>query len=175
MEKQGQRKDGEEIRNVLTPKEKKELEKDLARIIQDHKRAAEAGCLSGSEQDGYHDEGFQLGKRTTDVLFAQIQQLRLVINNARVVVPKEQRNHVAIGNKVTIRYENNGTEAHFVISGYIGGSSSLRNRLSINSPLGKALIGKKKGDIIDVELPSGKKRIQIVEIFLPSQVKNEGV
>ncbi|MCL4399877.1 GreA/GreB family elongation factor [Patescibacteria group bacterium] len=154
---------------VLTLEDREELEKSLNKALEDYNDAAQAGYLSGSEQDGHHDEGFQLSKRNTEVLFAQIQQIRDVINNSRVITPEEQENFVALGNGIVIEYENDKSRLAFIMSGYVGGSSDIRRKISIKSPLGKALIGKKAGDIIDVKLPSGLRRVKIVKILSPSK------
>lgn len=45
------------------------------------------------------------------------------------------------------------------------GSKSNGKKISVTSPLGKALLGKKKGDKVEVEAPAGRVVYEIVDIF----------
>jgi len=68
-------------------------------------------------------------------------------------------------NKVKIRNTNNGQEMMYMIV-----SESEANlkagKLSINTPIGQGLLGKRVGDAVDVKVPSGIIRFEIIEISL---------
>ena len=75
---------------------------------------------------------------------------------------------VSIGSTVTVKFIDDGVEDDEEIEYSILGTTEadvLNNKISNESPLGKALIGKKVNDIIDVETPNGGKvQYKIVKI-----------
>lgn len=158
-------------RYVLTLQDREELQNMLNKVEDEYKRVARAGYESGSEQDGHHDEGFQLSKQNSEVVFIQLQKLQEITENCRVIIPEEQKEIIKLGNGFIIEYEDNKTRSGFVMSGYSGDFSDERKKLSIKSPLGKALFGKKEGESVEIKLPSGKKRILVICIFLPSEAQ----
>lgn len=155
-------------RYVLTIEDREELQKILIRINNEYERVAKAGYESGSEQDGHHDEGFQLSKQSSEVLFIQLQKIQEIIENSRVVVPDEQNASIQLGNGFIIEYEDDGSRMGFVMSGYSGDFLDKKKKLSTKSPLGRSLLGKKKSDVIEVKLPTKTRRVKIIEIFSPS-------
>jgi transcription elongation factor GreA len=63
---------------------------------------------------------------------------------------------VRVGSEVNVKDEDTGNSQKFMIVG--SAEAKPPERLSNESPVGRALLGQKKGDIVDVVLPNGKKR-----------------
>lgn len=85
---------------------------------------------------------------------SRIAKLELIVKNAKIIKEAKQKGVVNIGSKVTIK----DLEYDEVMEYTIVGSAEadpFRGRISNVSPLGKALLGKKLGEIIEVSSPSG--------------------
>jgi transcription elongation factor GreA len=113
------------------------------------KEAREFGDISeNSEYDDAKNEQAQLE--------ARIAQLEERLRSARVLDTGELgTDEVRVGSKVDVTDEKN-KKSSFVIVGAT--EASPPERLSNESPVGKALMGHKKGETVEVALPNGKKR-----------------
>ena len=113
------------------------------------KEAREFGDIS--ENSEYDD-----AKNEQAMLEARIAQLEERLRGARVLDPGELGTDVVrVGSKVDVTDDKNKKQS-FVIVGAT--EASPPERLSNESPVGKALMGHKKGDDVEVVLPNGKKR-----------------
>ena len=124
-------------------------------------RAIEAARALGdlSENGDYHAAKDSQGK-----MEARIRQLQATLKTAEVVDVKEGvQLSVSAGTVVTIRYEGDeDTERFFV--GSIEERGEGVDVVSPGSPLGKALIGRSKGESVEYEAPGGKLRVEIVAV-----------
>lgn len=156
------------MKYLFTPQRLAQLESMIAEAKEKADQAARSGYESGSEQDGHHDEGYQLSLQQTAMLDRRLRDLVDVRRNAEIAIPTEQDQQVQFGNGVELIYPN-GEVARFIVEGYVFGSSE--NRLSIHSPLGRAITGAKQGD--EVSFKAGDRIITVVveKIFFPSQTE----
>lgn len=128
---------------------------DIARIIE---RARELGDLS--ENADYHAAKDDQGR-----MEARIRQLKSILEHA-VVLDEEgpvSGGVVATGCVVTVRYEGDDDTEQYLI----GSIEERREGLSVispGSPLGRALLGRRPGDTVSYEAPSGALRVEIVEV-----------
>jgi transcription elongation factor GreA len=109
---------------------------------------------------------YDAAKEAQGMLEMKIAKLKESVANARFIDEKKlNTNTVQILNRVKIRNTNNGQEMKYMIV-----SESEANlkagKLSINTPIGQGLLGKKVGDAVDVKVPSGIIRFEIIEISL---------
>ena len=140
-----------------------ELEAELHRLetagreeMADRLRTARAwGDLK--ENSEYHD-----AKNAQAHLETKIQLLRDRRLNA-IVVEGGGGDEVRMGSKVTVRdVESGRDQTHEIVSA--NESDPRQGRLSIDSPLGRALIGAKVGDEVSFEAPRGTRRLMITEL-----------
>ena len=144
---------------ILTPeglqKLKDELE-DLSinrrRAVADRiKEAREFGDIS--ENSEYDD-----AKNEQAMLEARIASLEEKLRSASVIKASElDSNVVRVGSLVSVKDEGSGKSLKYTIVGSTEANPS-ENRLSNESPVGKGLLGRKKGDTVKVTLPNGKSR-----------------
>jgi transcription elongation factor GreA len=117
---------------------------EIARKIE---TARELGDLS--ENGDYHAAKEEQGK-----MEGRIRHLEALINNAEIVEGGDSE-VVAAGSVVEIQYEGDDDSERYLI-----GSIEERNTglevMSPGSPLGRALIGHRVGDVVDYETPNGK-------------------
>ena len=111
-----------------------------------------------SENADYHkakeDQAFLEGK---------IQELEYIIENA-VILDENHRNHgvVNIGSQVTIQEEGYPPETYLIVGAKE--ADSKNNKISYESPIGKAVMDKAEGEIVSVTTPNGSINLKIVEI-----------
>ncbi len=129
----------------------KEKRKEVAGKL---KYAASFGDLS--ENSAYED-----AKNEQNMLETRISKLRETIKEATVVEEKDKGEFVQIGSSLEI--EMGGKKQKIEI---VDGSEAnpMEGKMSCESPMGKALLGKKAGDICNMETPSGEKEIKILSI-----------
>ncbi len=130
---------------------KKEARRDIAERL---KRAKEYGDLT--ENSEYSD-----AKEAQSKLENRIFELEEIIRNAVLIKKCEGKSTVNIGS--TIEVQKDGKIFRYTIVG----SREVRpedNLISNESPLGKAFLNKKLGDIVEVETPSGKTKYKIMKI-----------
>lgn len=130
-----------ELEDLILVKRKENTEKI--------KVAKEQGDLSeNAEYDEARDE-----QRDIE---ARIQEIQTILQNVEIVGDeKVAKNRISVGSTVTILDVEFDEEDTFKIVGSVE-ADSMNGKISNESPVGKALIGKKKGDTVDVELESGE-------------------
>lgn len=154
-----------EKKNILTYAGLKEREDELQylkvvarkEIAQKIKEAREQGDLSeNAEYDAAKDE-----QRDIE---ARIEALEKLLKNAEVVVEDEiDLDKINIGCQVKLFDVEFGEEISFKIVGSTE-ANSLSNKISNESPVGHALIGKKVGETVAVETQAGKIEYKVLEI-----------
>ncbi len=152
-------------KNILTYEGLKKLEDELhdlkvvkrAEVAQKIKEAREQGDLSeNSEYDAAKDE-----QRDIE---ARIEDIEKILKNAEVVDEDEvDLETVNIGCKVKIRDMENKEDLEFKIVGSTE-ANILKNKISNESPVGQALLGKKKGATVKVDTHYGVQKYKILEI-----------
>ena len=155
-------------KNILTYQGLQKLEEELhelkvvrrKEIAQKIKEAREQGDLSeNAEYDAAKDE-----QRDIE---ARIEEIEKILKNAEVVVEDEaDRDKISMDCKVKILDCEYNEELEYHIVGSIE-ANSLSGKISNESPLGKALLGKKVGDEVEVEAPIGMLKYRILEIQRP--------
>ena len=154
-----------EKKNLLTYEGLKKLEDELQdlkvvkrkQIAQKIKEAREQGDLSeNAEYDAAKDE-----QRDIE---ARIEQIEKILKNAEVVDEDEvDLDKINIGCRVRILDLEYSEELEYKIVGSTE-ANSLKGKISNESPVGKALIGKKIGDVIEVETQVGVLEYKVLEI-----------
>ena len=94
----------------------------------------------------------------------RIEELEKLLKNAEVVVEEEiDVNKINIGCKVKLLDVEYDEEMEFYIVGSTE-ANSLQNKISNEAPVGRALIGKSVGDVVDVETQAGIIQYKVLEI-----------
>ena len=126
-------------------------------VAQKIKEAREQGDLSeNAEYDAAKDE-----QRDIE---ARIEKLEKILKNVEVVVEDEiDLDKINVGCRVKVYDVEFDEEMEFAIVGSTE-ANSLENKISNESPVGKALIGKKVGDTVTVETQAGDVEYKVLEI-----------
>ena len=146
----------------LTPEGETRLKAELAeltgprrqQIAQRLRAAIQMGDLS--ENADYHkakeDQGFLEGR---------IQEIEAILRMA-VIIEKKQSDVVTVGSRVTIQEADSPPETYHVVGAK---EADPRNgRISNESPIGRALMDHKVGDIVEADVPDGRIEFKILKI-----------
>jgi transcription elongation factor GreA len=152
-------------KNILTSAGLKKLEDELDELIvvkrkevaQKIKEAREQGDLSeNAEYDAAKDE-----QRDIE---ARIEEIEKILKNVEVVIEDEvDLDKINIGCEVVLYDEEFEEEVTYQIVGSTE-ANSLGGKISNESPVGKALLGKQAGDEVEVDAPQGTISLKILEI-----------
>ncbi|HHT38503.1 MAG TPA: transcription elongation factor GreA [Mollicutes bacterium] len=124
-------------------------------VIRAIKEARALGDLS--ENADYH-----AAREEQAILEARIQDLEAMVENA-VIITESKCNDVRLGATVTIKYVEDEELEEYKIVGSKE-ADPFENKISNESPIAKAIVGHKVGDIVTVQSPNGKYDIEIVDI-----------
>jgi len=122
------------------------------------KQAIEFGDISDNSEyeDAKNEQAFVEG---------QIARLENILKNARVISDEDVGTDVVqVGSKVVLEDCDDKDRIEFTIVGSHE-ADPIQQKISIESPVGKALLGHKVGDLVDVVVPMGTVRYRIVEIL----------
>ena len=107
---------------------------------------------------------YDAAKDAQGLLELKIAKMETLVANARVIDESNiNTEQVQILNKVTIKNVKNGAVATYTLVGE-SEADFKAGKLAINTPIGKALVGHKKGDVVDVQIPAGLVQFEIIEI-----------
>jgi transcription elongation factor GreA len=144
---------------ILTPEGLEKLKAEIQYLSNEKRRevaerikeAREFGDIS--ENSEYDD-----AKNEQAMLEARIAALEDKLRSASVINSSELSNdQVRVGSVVNVKDETSGKSLQYVIVGSTE-ANPAENKLSNESPVGKALLGHKRNDVVDVNLPNGKAR-----------------
>lgn len=142
---------------------KKEIEQletiERPKISQQIAEARDKGDLSENAE-------YDAAKEAQGMLELKISKLKNALANSRILdQSKLDTSTVQILNKVKIKNKKNGAIMEYTLVS--DSEANLKEmKMSINTPIAKGLLGKKVGDVAEVDVPSGKMEFEIVEISL---------
>ncbi|MBI3911703.1 MAG: transcription elongation factor GreA [Armatimonadetes bacterium] len=148
-------------RYILTTRGYERLKKELEEL--QHKRGQVASHIRLAKSYGDLNENFEYheAKREQGFLESRILELREILPNARVISPAEVHTHtIGFGSVVRVRDLRLNQEWELRLLGPLEADPE-DDRISYESPLGAALLGKKIGDIVEARVPVGMVRYEI--------------
>lgn len=121
------------------------------------KEAKSFGDLS--ENSEYDEAKSEQGK-----LEAQITEMEYTLQHVKIIDESALgTDTVHISSFVKVKFVDMGMEAKYQIVGFPQ-ADPLANKISDESPIGKALLGSKVGDIVEAETPAGLTKLEVLEI-----------
>ena len=147
----------------LTPEKKAELEKELA-TLKNVRRKEIADALEYARSLGDLSENAEYHQAREDQANSEerISHVEQILKNA-VIMDEHKASAVEVGSTVTLTKKGGKTDVTYVIVGSEEANSTL-GKISNESPLGSALLGKKKGDKVTVHAPKGEIDYTIVKV-----------
>lgn len=108
------------------------------------------------------DAEYEAAKNEQAFVEGRIQELEILLANARVIEDTGKRDIIQVGAKVTIQEGENEPEVYTIVG---PAEANPRNgRISNESPLGRALMDHRAGDVVKVEAPGGVFTVRILKV-----------
>ena len=146
-------------KNILTYEGLKKLEDELENLKVVRRKEVSQKIKEAREQGEY-----DAAKDEQRDIEARIEELEKILKNAEVVVEEEaDLDKVSIGCSVKILDCEFDEELEYKIVGSTE-ANSLKGKISNESPVGKALLGKQVGDTVTVETPAGEFSYKVLSI-----------
>jgi len=147
---------------LLTPEGFLALEEELADLKENQRPKVivaikEARALGDLSENAEYDTA----KNEQARIEARIKELQYRIEHS--IVMEGSKNSVSVGSTVVIEYVDDNEEETYKIVGSLE-ADPFENKISNESPIGKAIFGHHVGEIVDVESPNGSYKIEIKKI-----------
>ena len=150
---------------ILTREGLQQLEEELENLrtvkrTEVKERLKEAIALGDLSENSEYDDA----KNEQAFMEGRILELEKMIRNAKIIEDGEQQNDtITVGSLVTVKDIEFDEITEYRLVGTVE-ADPMNNRISNESPVGRALLGHKAGEIIDVEVPAGVIQLEIVSI-----------
>ncbi len=109
---------------------------------------------------------YHAAKEALTLLEAKITQLEQTLHRAKILKKEDMaKNKVTILSTVTLKDLNRGNELTYTLVAPEESDFS-QNKISTTSPVGKALLGKEVGDVVEIKVPAGILKYEILNIEL---------
>ena len=152
-------------KNILTYQGLKKLEDELQELKVVRRKEVAAKIKEAREQGDLSENAeYDAAKDEQRDIEARIEDIEKILKNAEVVVEEEvDLDKISIGCNVKILDIEFDEELEYKIVGSTE-ANSLKGKISNESPVGKALIGKKVGDVVAVETQAGVIEYEVLKI-----------
>ncbi len=151
--------------NYLTPEGKQKLEEELLYLTTTkRKELAERLHFAIKQGDLSENADYIATKEEQGFVEGRIHTLEATLRNVVIIEENRQEAHtsVQIGSKITVREGDEEPETYWLVGP--AEADPRKGKISHESPLGRALMGKQAGDVVEVEAPAGKFAFKIVGI-----------
>jgi transcription elongation factor GreA len=139
-----------------------ESEADRLRAVKEHdiRNRLRAARENG---DGSSNDEFLAIREEEMVIDARLARLDDILSRARVVAPAESTTTIAIGSTILVKDIESGREIDYLLDS--AHAASVPGAVSVVSPVGAALLGRRRGEVVTVDLPKGRTRnLQVLAI-----------
>ncbi len=155
------------MKRPITPRGYNAMRAELQRLKATRPELARAIEVARGHGDLSENGDYDAAKEKSGMTEAKIRDLEAKLSMAEIIDPRKlgQPGKVVFGVSVRIEDMNSGEVRALSIVG-ADESDVDRGWISIESPLGRGLIGKEQGDVARVQLPAGVREYEITEIFI---------
>ncbi len=152
--------------SYYTPEGLKKL-KDELNHLKDVERPKASQAIGEARDKGDLSENaeYDAAKEAQGLLEMKISKMEEVVANARVIDESQlDTSKVLVHSHVKIKNKTNGAEMTYKLVAQ--SEADLKSgKISVDSPIGKGLLGKKVGDSAEIEVPNGTVKFEVIEIW----------
>jgi transcription elongation factor GreA len=141
--------------------------RDELQQLKDVERVKASNAIAEARDKGDLSENaeYDAAKEAQGMLEMRISKLEETLAGARLIDASQLDNSKALVlSNVKIKNQANGMELTYLLVAD-GEADLAAGKISVNSPIGKGLLGKSVGDIAEIQVPSGVIKFEILEIF----------
>jgi len=151
--------------HVLTSEGLKKLQDELEELKSVKRREiADKIKVALSFGDLSENSEYDEAKNEQGIIEARISEIEATLQNVKVLDTGDlSTEHISVGNRIILKDLESGEEMEF----HIVGTKEVdrkQKKISDESPVGKACLGKSKGDVVEVEAPIGIHKYEIMDI-----------
>lgn len=149
--------------SFLTQQGYQKLQEELE-YLRTVKRQEVAARLHEAMEGGelIEDAEYEAAKNEQAFVEGRIQELEILLANARVIVETGKMDIIQVGATVTIQEGDNEPEVYTIVGP--AEASPRHGRISNESPLGRALLDHRAGDTVKVDAPGGSFHVKVVKV-----------
>ena len=152
--------------HYLTQKGLDDLKQQLAEAIAERPVISKAIAEARDKGDLSENAEYDAAREAQGLLELKINKLQDMLANARVIdESKLNTDKVQMLNKVKIKNTKNGAIMEYTIVGETE-ANFREGKLAVGTPIAKALLGHGKGEVVDVQVPSGLMQFEILDISI---------
>ncbi|TMA46187.1 MAG: transcription elongation factor GreB [Deltaproteobacteria bacterium] len=143
------------------------LREELRRLLYDDRpRVTQEVTVAAAHGDRSENYEYKLGKKKLREIDARIYRLQKQLESYEVVDPatRPKTDRVFFGATVTVEDEDGGRTTYQIVGGEELDDGLGPGRISYEAPLGRALLGRRKGDSVTVRRPAGEVELTIVKV-----------
>jgi transcription elongation factor GreB len=143
------------------------LREEFRRLLHDERpRVTREVTVAAAHGDRSENYEYKLGKKKLREIDARIHRLQKKLESYEVVDPAARRrtDQVFFGATVTVADEGGVESTYQIVGGDELAESLGPGRISYEAPLGRALLGKREGDTVQVRRPAGEVELTIVKL-----------
>ncbi|MBQ0123029.1 MAG: transcription elongation factor GreA [Bacteroidales bacterium] len=142
------------------------LREDLAALIAERPVISKAIAEARDKGDLSENAEYDAAREAQGLLELKINKLQDVIANAKVVdESKINTEQIQMLNKVKMKNLANGAVMEYTLVGE-SEANFKEGKLAATTPIGRALMGHRKGDVVEVQVPSGLVKFEILNISI---------
>jgi transcription elongation factor GreA len=151
--------------SYYTPEGFKKLKEELEHMRSvERPRISEQIAEARDKGDLSENAEYDAAKEAQGMLEMKIAKLEELVANARIVDESQfDTSKVLILSKVTVRNPSNGATMKYTLVSEQEADLKA-GKISVNSPIGKGLLGKSTGEVADIQVPSGIMKLEVVSI-----------
>jgi len=146
----------------LTPEGLAELKAELAELVSRRSEIAEEIASARSQGDLAENAEYHEAKEEQGRNESRIEEIENILANSEVIEAPKDDNKVRLGSKVELKSEDNKVK-EFQIVGTVE-ADPLNGKISDESPIGQALLGKKVGEEVEIKTPAETAIYKIADI-----------
>ncbi len=151
----------------LTAEGLQKLKEELDRLINIERPAISKQIAEARDKGDLSENAeYDAAKEAQGLLEMKISKLQQTLLNARIIDPKQiDTNSVQILNKVTLKNLKTGSTMEYTIVSE-SEANLKEKKISVNTPIAKGLLGKKVGDVVEIQVPNGVVTFEIINISI---------
>lgn len=152
-------------KNYVTPTGFRLLQEELRYLCRtDRPKTTEAVSIAAANGDRSENGDYIYNKQRLREIDHRIRYLTKRLESAELVDPAQQRRHDQIFFGATVTYAGDAGEEHKITIVGVDEADVAQGKVSWTSPVARALVGARVGDVVEVRLPSGHDSLEVIAI-----------
>jgi transcription elongation factor GreA len=153
------------MKNYMTRSGYDKLVEELNLLTtQEQRKASEMLSEARDKGDLSENAEYEAAKEFQENLAKKISRMSEMIRTAEIVHPDGNTDRVGMVSTIRIMNHKIGVEQVWTLVSE-NEVDTKNGKISFNSPIGSALIGKKRGDLVDVSIPTGTMKLEVLDIL----------